>query len=351
LKKLILEENGKDNDPCNSPFNDDKEHMKKGYLSPSSKLEQIQKKFDWSNIFGTTVEAAWEKVRWDTRKKILSTFSKGGLNETKNKPLLETHIKPYWEGLLYVLDKNTKQFVVKNVSMGISPSYEINARCIALSYPYYGYLIILNWGIMHLVYELIKIGLASFFDRIRIEVFKKKTKMLLDNFINEEKLEYMDFPLESREEIQLLDYLIRSAEFMIVCHEFSHIEKGHMDNASAKRDLLWGEQLTVLNYTQNQEKEADIGAMDMIFMRNLFESRQEVSPDILLPLFAPGPIVLFSIFDLFEKHQQYVSETHPSGSIRKKYVTDFLRKNCNVPDFSYELAQYFESLFSQIPKE
>jgi len=314
-------------------------------LSPYHKLKLIQRRFDLYNFEGTTLKEAIPKIPKNAFLRIKKNAIEDALNKSADLNLLELLIVRLKESLLFILDEKSKNFIKTNVAIGMSPDYSINAKCIKLSNPYFGFIILLDYGIMHLSYELLKLGLSLFFKRMNINLFQKNVIKLLDNFVKKKFFTYTGFRLKSNDEIELLSHLIEGVEFIILCHEFSHFNKNHFNQAIEKEEYLFGERFTTLNYNQKLEKEADIGAMELIFKTNFIPKQFK---DEFIPLFASSSIILYLILDLLEKFLKIKSNSHPPAKVRKEYIMEFLLNSCNIPLEHFVIANHFEKCFKEI---
>lgn len=308
-------------------------------LSPYHKLKLIQRRFDWYNYESTTIKDALVKIQKNTFLKIKNTVGEDTLNKYANLNLLEALIVPLKEALLFVFDEKSRKFIETNIAIGMSPDFNINAKCIKLSNPYFGFIILLNYGIMHLSYELLKLGLSLFFKRMEVNHFQENVRKLLNNFVRKRHFTYTGFRLKSNDEIILLSHLIDGVELTILCHEFSHFNKNHFNQAIEKEEFLFGERFITLNYDQESEKEADIGAMELIFKTNFIPTQFK---DKFIPLFASSSIILYLILDLHEKFLKIKSNSHPPARVRKEYIMEFLLNSCNIPLEHFVIANHFE---------
>lgn len=136
------------------------------------------------------------------------------------------------------------------------------------------------------------------------------------------------------------DFMIFNATLFLMCHEFRHIQAGHVDYGKAALKLTSLQELPFIGYSERDsmacqalELDADNCAMQSllsVWCRQMeaidppVEELQEVLTrrDVFLPMFMVSCCGLFRVFDAIDKppHSSWTYLSHPPTRIRRLWL-------------------------------
>jgi IrrE N-terminal-like domain len=205
--------------------------------------------------------------------------------------------------------------------VGLFPTGSHNAEATGVEG---GTLILVNSGLMNLLYRVAKISVASatyasepaLIDDVQTAM--ALTETLAAHTVGGSSFLARDLPMLDRRRLEIASKLTTLAEVFVIAHEYAHILAGHLDDPGRESTGIGpGAQLMVYRQSQSEEYEADRLALDII------------GPGLLMPdsprgeAVALSAVLMFFFVDLMvwkflalTGHRRPAPTTHPHSEDR-----------------------------------
>ena len=251
-------------------------------------------------------------------------------SETTETNTLETIIDDLCKDLSEPLMKRQTKLPLEGVAVGELQTLDANSCCVRA--PAGGYVILVNTGLMILLYQLTKI----FASRIRVKPDRETGIIVRDSKELMETSKYAfqaiatylmyDAPVGPRipiitmdeEQVGFVGGILHFAELFVLSHEFGHIIEGHFSTAKTIRMRIKEEDVDLFRTDWNQEYEADLCGLELV----LDTVKEKSDRSLVRASSYMGPDLFFTFLDLIEKIGNIKPTSHPSAKLRR----DNLRK-------------------------
>jgi hypothetical protein len=230
---------------------------KTGSFDPSAargviRMLQQARRYDSYESVGTEPEA-------DYLYRLATVGSVDGPYQGEGLDALQHIVERHMAGLRGALEARGQRLPMA-VYAGVYPTGEFNAR--AHLVPPWGALLLLNSGLMDLMFTVLKTNLASSFsgpDDPPLLNEAQVTKVLAEAFnaylYSESSIRSMGLPPVPPEREVNLDYVLRRAEQFVLAHEIGHVALGHLNAEGAGKPAI---------RSREQELAADVFAVDLL---------------------------------------------------------------------------------------
>jgi hypothetical protein len=234
-----------------------------------------------------------------------------------------------------------------------------------------GYLILVNTGLMQLVYRLMIIlssqtvirPLGWRIGKIYIPRIPSPVKEDVDlNFSEVSKIlatlirRYMafqdlgEFPLDSKPGMKryLVGLLTDSVERFVVAHEYGHILSGHLQTNARKCVNMQGVKVSLIPKTWDQEFEADRAACFLLmrpFLKAIERGAKRKLIEKHMNWWLTGPLVFFEIADMLERITNNSGGSHPPASARSERMKSLITSEFPYVQLPYVFSDALKDFF------
>lgn len=238
----------------------------------------------------------------------------------------ETLIGDLYKDLAGPLLTRRAKLPAKGVAVGELQTLDANSCCVRV--PAGGYVVLVNTGLMILIYQLTKI----FASRVRVKA-DRETDIIIKN--SRELIETVKYTFQTvatylkynapvaprlpittlqEEQLSFVEGILHFAELFVLAHEFGHIIEGHFSTAKVMKIRTKEEDISLLKSNWNQEYEADLCGLQLVL-----ETVPKKSERSLIRASSyMGPDLLFTFLDLTEKIGNIKPASHPSAKLRRE---------------------------------
>jgi hypothetical protein len=256
--------------------------------------------------------------------RLLETSKKSPM-ETYN---LENTIDDLYMDLAKPLKNRHTKLPAEGVAVGELQTLKVNSCCVAV--PAGGYVILVNTGLMILLYQLTKV----FASRIRVKADRETDIIVRDSgeLLKTAKFTFQTIasylltnpsigpriPIVSmrKEQVSFVAGILHFAELFVLAHEFGHIIEGHFSTAKVMKIRTKEEDISLLKSNWNQEYEADLCGLQLVL-----ETVTEKSERSLVRASSyMGPDLFFTFLDLIEKIGNIKPTSHPPAKLRRENI-------------------------------
>jgi hypothetical protein len=260
----------------------------------------------------------------------------------------ETIIDDLRKDLSEPLIKRQTKLPLEGVAVGELQTLDANSCCVRV--PAGGYVVLVNTGLMILLYQLTKI----FVLRVRVKP-DRETDIIVRN--SEELMETAKYAFQAittylmhdapggpripvttmdEEQVHFVAGILHFAELFVLAHEFGHVIEGHFSTAKIMKMRIREEDIGVFSADWNQEYEADRCGLELVL-----ETVKEKSQRSLTRASSyMGPDLFFTFLDLIEKIGNIKPTSHPPAKLRREN----LRKVIPPTESGLILARRFQGL-------
>jgi hypothetical protein len=293
-------------------------------------LKSVRATFPYSNSIHS--DKTLQKIAIELKKRHTGFLKGIKKNQLQAEPM-QGVVEDLFEDLKNPLKNRQVRVRLNDIAIGELQTLEANACCIKV--PAGGYVILINTGLMILIYKLAK----AFASRVEFQVVEKINRSMSavqpfksDNVASFQKFAnyvYLNIatylvynapigpilPVVSLSKYQLNfnSLLLHFAELFVIAHELGHIFEGHLSEASTLKIKIEENEVTVFKNNWNQEYSADIFGLQLLQEKVSNENEQSLNR---ISAFI-GPDFLLTIFDLIEKIGKVKSISHPSANKRR----------------------------------
>jgi hypothetical protein len=289
-----------------------------------------------------------DSVILDMEKKFPDLFKKA-LPVSKVDTMQKTLDDLYMD-LSKPLEKRSAKLPLEGIAVGELQNLDVNSCCVRV--PAGGYVILVNTGIMILLYQLTKI----FTSRIVIEadgqtqIIVSDTAQLLEiaKYTVQTIATYLGhnvrpirFPITRMQKAQVsfVAGILHFAELFVLAHEFGHIIEDHFSVENLMRIRTKEEDINLFRSNWNQEYEADTCGLELV-LGTVGENDKKNERSLVRASSYMGPDLVFTFFDMIEKIGDIKPGTHPPAKSRREN----LRKRMPPNEPGMLLGKRFEGL-------